>query len=883
MKKSIVLLAGLMTAALSVPAATALANDTATAPEAADIAINEKNFPDEIFRSYVQLNFDTDCNEKLSPAEIDAVLEIDVAGFGLTSLKGIEYFKSIGTLDCSCNELTSLDLSNNKYLYDVECFSNKLTTLSVKNCKDLEYLSCDQNYLKTLDVSGNTKLVTLTCSVNDLSELKISNNKELKNLYCGNLDYIHSDSEWDTSTNLNPRQPNNHIKSLDLSNNKGLVSFNCCGNQLTQLNLDNCQELKELNCNDNKIQKLSLSKTYALYYFECARNEIAELDLKDCKKLYILWCEYNKLSKLDVRNQSELSWLIANNNQIEELDLGKIKKLQNLGLATNKLTKLNVSYLMNLEDLGIGGNNISKIDVSACTKLEYLSVGSNPIEKLDLTKNTKLRYIEATECKLKTIDLSKNTKLEYAYLWQNKLTSVDLPKLGELRQIRVEENALTQLDITSCLKLISVSASSNKLSKMDFSQNPELQRVFMDDNQFTQLDLSACTKLEYLVAERNKLTSVKLPAKATEFRLLNVAYNELRKLDVSGAPNLEILHVYNNKIGELNLANNKKLNSLLLHENELRNLDISMCKDIVDALNKYGVEKKDGFNYYYCTAKVDGVEHEYFTLDTKVALKGYKLPEPPTSEDPSFEDFVERLYTVALGRASEPEGKEFWVKQVVEEGKTGADCARFFLLDADEFMKRGLSVDEFVETLYATFFDRESDAAGKKGWVDAISSGAKTRAEVVNDFIESTEWCDVCATYGVKSGARYHKATKPSKNAINFATRLYTCCLKRDAEEGGLQYWALALTNLEKTGAEAAQFFFESDEFIGYKTSDKEYLLRLYTTFMDRDPAADEIDYWLGEIAGGRQTRHSILAFFAQSKEFTGICKQYGIERGTIE
>ncbi|MBP5491906.1 MAG: DUF4214 domain-containing protein, partial [Clostridiales bacterium] len=75
---------------------------------------------------------------------------------------------------------------------------------------------------------------------------------------------------------------------------------------------------------------------------------------------------------------------------------------------------------------------------------------------------------------------------------------------------------------------------------------------------------------------------------------------------------------------------------------------------------------------------------------------------PDPAKDPSFEDFVERLYTVALGRASEAEGKAFWVDQVVNKGFTGADCARFFLLDAPEFLGRGLSDDEFVEILYLT-------------------------------------------------------------------------------------------------------------------------------------------------------------------------------------
>ena len=150
------------------------------------------------------------------------------------------------------------------------------------------------------------------------------------------------------------------------------------------------------------------------------------------------------------------------------------------------------------------------------------------------------------------------------------------------------------------------------------------------------------------------------------------------------------------------------------------------------------------------------------------------------------------------------------------------------------------------------------------------------------DIEENLLDIQVTRAYGVKSGAQWHKATKATKNAIHFATRLYTCCLKRDAEQGGLDYWSLALTNLEKTGAQAAQFFFEGDEFVGFNTTLNDYLNRMYTTFMDRQPAASEIEYWVGEVKAGRQNRHSILAFFAQSPEFSGICKKYGIDRGEI-
>ncbi|MBO4496035.1 MAG: DUF4214 domain-containing protein [Clostridiales bacterium] len=261
---------------------------------------------------------------------------------------------------------------------------------------------------------------------------------------------------------------------------------------------------------------------------------------------------------------------------------------------------------------------------------------------------------------------------------------------------------------------------------------------------------------------------------------------------------------------------------------------------------------------------------------------GDPTPTPDPEKEPSIADFVERLYTIALNRASEPEGKAFWVKEIEDGNRTGGDCAYFFLIEAPEFKNRGLSDEDFVETLYKTFFDRDSEAAGKKFWVDQLKHKTMTRDQVIMGFIDSKEWCNVCATYGVKSGAPTAKAEIASKNAINFATRLYTCCLGREAEEGGLKYWSLALTNLEQTGCSAAKEFFTSAEFVNFKLKYDEYVRRLYTTFMGRDPEASEIAYWVGEIKAGRQTKDTVMAFFGQSEEFTNICKQYGIDRGMI-
>nr|MCR5803846.1 DUF4214 domain-containing protein [Clostridia bacterium] len=260
----------------------------------------------------------------------------------------------------------------------------------------------------------------------------------------------------------------------------------------------------------------------------------------------------------------------------------------------------------------------------------------------------------------------------------------------------------------------------------------------------------------------------------------------------------------------------------------------------------------------------------------KVTVNEPATPTPdPDSE--SFGGFVERLYNVALGRESEPEGKEFWVKNVEAGNLTGADAAREFL-NSKEFKDKGLTDEQFLAVLYETFFNRnyKDDPNGFNFWMNSLKSVG--RDKVVDGFINSEEWCNICAEYGIRSGATTAKATKASKNAIAFAERLYTCCLGREAETDGLNFWSLSLTNLEVSGSEAARQFFTSAEFKGFNTSNEEYIKRLYTTFMGREYDEGGLNYWLGEMKNG-MSREQVFDNFASSKEFTDICNSYGIQR----
>ena len=250
---------------------------------------------------------------------------------------------------------------------------------------------------------------------------------------------------------------------------------------------------------------------------------------------------------------------------------------------------------------------------------------------------------------------------------------------------------------------------------------------------------------------------------------------------------------------------------------------------------------------------------------------------PVATEESDVSKFAERLYTTCLGRASEPSGKAYWISQLMN-GKTGAEVAYGFFFSA-EFKNHNFDDEEFVTRLYRTFMDREPDQKGLSFWLLYLKSG-KTRVDVFNGFINSTEWADACLKAGIRSGgaAKPSFTKEASPEVVAFATRLYTTCLGRAPESGGLNYWSQELANVRVTGTNAAMLFFFSSEFVNANYDDAEYVTRLYRTFMGREPDQAGFDFWVNALKTGRD-RKSVFLGFAGSAEFAQKCLEAGIVR----
>ena len=154
------------------------------------VEINNTNFPDQVFRKYVEENIDKadttgQKDGKLSQAERDAVTEININKKNCTDLTGIAYFANLKKLYCNDNKLKELNLENNKQLKVLDCSYNNLTTLDVSHNVWLDTLECANNGMEKLNLGGS-ELEGLFCSDNNLTELDVSKNKYLQRLNCTN-------------------------------------------------------------------------------------------------------------------------------------------------------------------------------------------------------------------------------------------------------------------------------------------------------------------------------------------------------------------------------------------------------------------------------------------------------------------------------------------------------------------------------------------------------------------------------------------------------------------------------------------------------------------------------------------------------------------------
>ena len=351
-----------------------------TASAAGATPIDEKNFPDPVFREYVRK---VAGSYYLTDTIVRQIEALDVSKDNIqkvlgdrapiTNLKGIRHLKYVRDLNCSYQKLKTLDLELNMRVERLDCRGNQLTDLLLR--------------------PTGTSLKYLNCSFNKLTALDLSKSSELTELYCHE----------------------NYLTSLDLSGNAKLQIIGATSNKLTALDVRNLPELTVLNLWANyDIKAIDVSKNLKLERLDVAQNSLTSLNVKNNRKLVELQVYCNQLTSLDLSSNYMLKTLYCSENQFTTLDLSSNVALEDLTVSENPLTELDLRAQSNLKTLYCKKMQLKKLDVSRCTELQLLHCYDNQIETLDLRSNKKLVRLECQNNRLSWLDLSSNTALDPA-------------------------------------------------------------------------------------------------------------------------------------------------------------------------------------------------------------------------------------------------------------------------------------------------------------------------------------------------------------------------------------------------------------------------------------------------------------------------------------
>ena len=358
--------------------------------------IDEKNFPDPVFREYVRKVAGSSVLTDTIVRQIEA---LDVSKDNIkkvlgdrdpiTNLKGIRHLKYVRDLNCRYQKLTTLDLELNMRVERLDCYGNQLTDLWLR--------------------PTGTSLKYLDCGVNQLNALDLSKSSELTELYCRN----------------------SKLTALDLSANKKLQKIVAASNKLTTLDVRNLPELTYLDLQANfDLKSIDVSKNPKLEFLNVAQTGLTSLNVKNNRKLVDLKVYCNQLTALDVSSNYMLKELYCFENQLTALDLSSNVALECLSVSENPIAELNLHPLSNLQTLYCQKMQLKKLDVGRCTELQLLHCYDNQIETLDLRSNKKLQALKCQNNRLSWLNLSSNTALDPA--------KVDCS--GNVYDIKVNEN-----------------------------------------------------------------------------------------------------------------------------------------------------------------------------------------------------------------------------------------------------------------------------------------------------------------------------------------------------------------------------------------------------------------------------------------------------------
>ncbi len=107
--------------------------------------------------------------------------------------------------------------------------------------------------------------------------------------------------------------------------------------------------------------------------------------------------------------------------------------------------------------------------------------------------------------------------------------------------------------------------------------------------------------------------------------------------------------------------------------------------------------------------------------------------------------------------------------------------------------------------------------------------------------------------------------------------RLYQLLWLEDPARGNIDYWWTSMLKGQETVQDLLNLLLDDPRYLNRNLSNQEYLETIYEALFGKQIHSDDLQGWLGELAGGSKTRTEILNEILLSDDFQGLCARMGI------
>ena len=267
--------------------------------------------------------------------------------------------------------------------------------------------------------------------------------------------------------------------------------------------------------------------------------------------------------------------------QIEVLDVSDDNIQEVLGKRDPITSLMGIRYLRYVKDLNCSGQELKKtLNLEQNSRVEKLDCSGNQLTGLWFHKGSSLKYLTCSSNKFTALDLSKSAELIELNCSWNQLTALDLSANTKLQKIIAQANALTTLDTRNLPELTYLNLWGNDdLKSIDVSKNPKLEILSASHGKLTSLNVSNNRKLVELYVYNNQLTALDVSSNYL-LKKLSCYENQITALDLSYNGALEDLSVNDNPITELDLHPLSNLQDLSCSKMQLKKLDVDRCPEL---------------------------------------------------------------------------------------------------------------------------------------------------------------------------------------------------------------------------------------------------------------------------------------------------------------